>query len=257
MGIGRIRPGLYRQIMKLDEDVTAALNTAGVPPLLVELVKIRISQINGCAFCLRMHTRSAIAKGESTDRLAVIAAWWESQYFTDQEQAALALAEQVTTLEVPERRTWDNGSLTEDQASALTWLATAMNRVEPDRDFQPLPCGSLARRGPCRPDVRRRRGRLGSGRPYACGALRRAGLTDFSGPARAVRATVVGPLEAMISRWHTPALCRTHHQCAAINDSGRCGEGDVRRRRRRAARCTPWRPWPGLRRRGRIQCRTA
>ena len=127
MDIGKIHPGVYRQMMKLDADVTAALEAAGVPPVLVELVKIRVSQMNGCAFCLRLHTRSAIARGETADRLAVVAAWWESQYFTGPEQAALALAEQVTTLQVPERRTWDDGSLTQEQASALTWLATAMN----------------------------------------------------------------------------------------------------------------------------------
>jgi AhpD family alkylhydroperoxidase len=127
MDIGEIHADVYRQMISLDEAVTAALEAAGVPLLLVELVKIRISQINGCAFCLRLHSRSAMAKGESADRLAVVAAWWESQYFSDLEQAALALAEQVTTLEVPERRTWDNGSLTEEQASALTWLATVMN----------------------------------------------------------------------------------------------------------------------------------
>jgi AhpD family alkylhydroperoxidase len=127
MDIGKIHPGAYRQMMRLDADVTAALEDAGLSPVLVELVKIRVSQLNGCAFCLRLHTRSALAKGESTDRLAVLAAWWESQYFTDPERAALALAEQVTTLEVPQRRNWDDGSLTEEQASALTWLATAMN----------------------------------------------------------------------------------------------------------------------------------
>ncbi|MFL6097001.1 MAG: carboxymuconolactone decarboxylase family protein, partial [Blastococcus sp.] len=71
---------------------------AGPDPLLAELVKIRISQLNGCAFCLRMHTRDALAKGETSDRLAFFAAWWESQYFTAQEQAALAPAEQVTSL---------------------------------------------------------------------------------------------------------------------------------------------------------------
>ena len=57
----------------------------------------------------------------------MLAAWWEAQYFTDQERAALALAEQVTSLAVPERRTWDDGSLTEEQASAVAWLATVMN----------------------------------------------------------------------------------------------------------------------------------
>ena len=127
MDIGKVHPGVYRQMVRLDEDVAAALNAAELPGLLVELVRIRVSQINGCAFCLRLHSRSALSKGESTDRVAVIGAWWESQYFTDQEQAALALAEQVTTLKVPENRAWDNGTLTQEQASALTWLATAMN----------------------------------------------------------------------------------------------------------------------------------
>jgi AhpD family alkylhydroperoxidase len=127
MDIGKLHPAAYRQMMKLDEEVTTALEAAGLSPLLVELVKIRISQINGCAFCLRLHTRSAVAKGETADRIAVLAAWWESQYFTVQERAGLALAEQVTALAVPERRSWDDGSLTEEQASALSWLATVMN----------------------------------------------------------------------------------------------------------------------------------
>lgn len=127
MDIGKVHPSPYRQMMTLDADVIAALEAARLSPLLIELIKIRVSQINGCAFCLRLHTREAIAKGESADRLAVLAAWWESQYFTDQERAALALAEQVTSLAVPERRTWDDGSLTEEQASAVAWLATVMN----------------------------------------------------------------------------------------------------------------------------------
>jgi AhpD family alkylhydroperoxidase len=127
MDIGKIHPVAYRQMIKLDADVATALEAAGVSPLLVELVKIRISQINGCAFCLRLHTRSAVDKGESADRIAVLAAWWESQYFTAQERAALALAEQVTSLDVPERRAWDDGSLTVEQTSALAWLATVMN----------------------------------------------------------------------------------------------------------------------------------
>ena len=127
MDIGKIHPTAYKQMIKLDQEVTAALHAAEVPPLLIELVRIRVSQINGCAFCLRMHTRDALAKGETTDRLAVLAAWWESQYFTAQERAALALAEQVTSLAVPESRTWDDGSLTQEQASAIAWLATAMN----------------------------------------------------------------------------------------------------------------------------------
>ena len=127
MDIGKINASAYKQMIKLDQEVSAALHAAQVPPLLIELVRIRVSQINGCAFCLRMHTRDALAKGETADRLAVLAAWWESQYFTAQERAALALAEQVTSLAVPESRTWDDGSMTQEQASAIAWLATAMN----------------------------------------------------------------------------------------------------------------------------------
>jgi AhpD family alkylhydroperoxidase len=127
MDIGEIHAAAYRQMIKLDGEVRAALTAADVPALLTELVRIRVSQINGCAFCLRLHTRDAVAKGETADRLAVLAAWWESQYFTAQERAALALAEQVTSLAVPESRTWDDGSMTPEQASAVAWLATAMN----------------------------------------------------------------------------------------------------------------------------------
>ncbi|MBC2639183.1 MULTISPECIES: carboxymuconolactone decarboxylase family protein [unclassified Rhodococcus (in: high G+C Gram-positive bacteria)] len=127
VNIGKQHPAVYKSLVTLDAEVKSTLNAAGVDPLLVELVKIRVSQLNGCAFCLRMHTRDSLAKGEKADRLAVVAAWWEAQYFSDQERAALALAEQVTGLAVPERRTWDDGSLTDEQVSAISWLAIVMN----------------------------------------------------------------------------------------------------------------------------------
>lgn len=127
MDIGEIHPVAYRRMTQLDQVVGEALSDARLSPLLVELVRIRVSQINGCAFCLRMHSQAAIDKGESAERLAVLAAWWESQYFDTKERAALALAEQVTSLAVPDRRSWDDGSLTEAEASAVAWLATVMN----------------------------------------------------------------------------------------------------------------------------------
>lgn len=127
VNLSKQHPANYRSLATLDKEVGAAVAEAGLDPLLAELVKIRISQLNGCAFCLRMHTRDALAKGETTDRLAVVAAWWESQYFTSQEQAALALAEEVTSLTGPGRRPWDDGSLTPEQISAISWLAIVMN----------------------------------------------------------------------------------------------------------------------------------
>lgn len=127
LNLSKQHPDIYKQLLVLSGQADSAIEASGLDPLLGELVKIRVSQLNGCAFCLRMHTRDAIAKGETSDRLAVVAAWWESQYFTAQERAALALAEQVTRLTVPESRAWDDGSLSGEQASAVSWLAVVMN----------------------------------------------------------------------------------------------------------------------------------
>ena len=127
VNLSKQHPDMYKQLIAFSQQADAAIEASGLDPRLGELVKIRISQINGCAFCLRMHTRDAISKGETGDRLAVVAAWWESQYFGPQERAALALAEQVTRLSVPEVRTWDDASLTDQQASAISWLAVVMN----------------------------------------------------------------------------------------------------------------------------------
>jgi AhpD family alkylhydroperoxidase len=127
VNLGKEHPANYRTLTALDQEVRLAVKQAGLDPLLAELVRIRASQLNGCAFCLRMHTRDALAQGETTDRLAVVAAWWEAQYFTAQEQAALALAEQVTSPNQPVRRPWDDGSLTAEQVSAVSWLAIVMN----------------------------------------------------------------------------------------------------------------------------------
>ena len=127
VNLGKQHPTVYQQVLALNDAADEVMVRAGLDPKLGELVKIRVSQINGCAYCLRMHVRDAMALGETADRLAVVAAWWESQYFTEQEQAALALAEDVTRLPVPDRRLWDNGSLTDEQVSAISWLAIVMN----------------------------------------------------------------------------------------------------------------------------------
>ena len=68
----------------------------GLETSLIELVKIRASQLNGCAFCLEMHTREARAQGETETRLHLLAAWRESPLFSDRERAALEWTEAVT-----------------------------------------------------------------------------------------------------------------------------------------------------------------
>src|SRR6478735_8848417 len=69
---------------------------SGIEPALAELVKIRASQINGCAFCLHMHTKDARAGGETEERLYLLNAWRESPLYNDRERAALAWTEALT-----------------------------------------------------------------------------------------------------------------------------------------------------------------
>jgi AhpD family alkylhydroperoxidase len=82
--------------MKALAALEAQVANSGLDPTLMELVKIRASQINGCAFCLNMHTQDARAKGESEERIYLLDAWRESPLYTAHERAALAWTEAVT-----------------------------------------------------------------------------------------------------------------------------------------------------------------
>lgn len=72
--------------------------TTGLEHSLIELVKIRASQLNGCAYCLDMHTKDARAAGETEQRLYVVAAWREAPFYTERERVALEWAEALTVL---------------------------------------------------------------------------------------------------------------------------------------------------------------
>lgn len=85
-------PELYQAYQGLE----VALHRSGFDPALYELVKTRASQINGCAFCLDMHTKDARAAGETEQRLYLLPAWREAPLYTERERAALALTEAVT-----------------------------------------------------------------------------------------------------------------------------------------------------------------
>ncbi|MFF8947167.1 carboxymuconolactone decarboxylase family protein [Streptomyces sp. NPDC014940] len=90
----RHAPEVYKAMVRLD---TAAKQ--GLDPRLLELVKIRASQLNHCAFCLDMHTKDALAAGESVERIVQLSAWEESRHFyTEKELAAIELTEAVTVL---------------------------------------------------------------------------------------------------------------------------------------------------------------
>ncbi|WP_225824630.1 carboxymuconolactone decarboxylase family protein [Streptomyces naphthomycinicus] len=104
-----------------------------LPAATQELVKIRASQINGCAFCTDMHTKDATAAGETATRLHLVAAWREATVFSDAERAALELAEQGTRIAdaaggVPDE-VWANAAkhYDEEQLAALVALIALIN----------------------------------------------------------------------------------------------------------------------------------
>src|SRR6476646_7949374 len=84
------------EAMKTVAALEPYVQKCGVEPGLIELIKTRASQINGCAYCIHMHTRDARAKGESEERLYLLDAWRESPLYTDRARAALAWPEAVT-----------------------------------------------------------------------------------------------------------------------------------------------------------------
>ena len=118
-------------------------------PGLGELVKLRASQINGCAFCIDMHWKDARARGESEERLYMLDAWRESPLYDDRERAALALCEAVTLVaqgHVPDE-VWERASAEfgVEELAQLVFAITAINawnrlsiatRKEPGR-YQP------------------------------------------------------------------------------------------------------------------------
>jgi AhpD family alkylhydroperoxidase len=86
-------PAASRALYALD---TWVRKSSGIDPALLELVRLRASQINGCAYCIDMHSKDARALGENEQRLHVLSAWREAPFYTDRERAALLWTEHVT-----------------------------------------------------------------------------------------------------------------------------------------------------------------
>ena len=87
-------PDGYKAIIGLEQYV----RNSGLEPLLLELVKTRASQINGCAYCIDMHTKDARAEGETEQRLYALSAWRETPFFSERERAALEWTEKLTLI---------------------------------------------------------------------------------------------------------------------------------------------------------------
>lgn len=134
--IDKQSPQAFHALVKTSEAVSATAAEAGLDRTAVELINLRVSQLNGCAFCLDLHTRRALHAGESPQRLGVLAAWRDADVFTPVERAALELAEATTdpTDSAAQESAYETArlALTEDQISAVIWVAItigAFNRV--------------------------------------------------------------------------------------------------------------------------------
>ncbi|HTS29935.1 MAG TPA: carboxymuconolactone decarboxylase family protein [Bryobacteraceae bacterium] len=92
--IRKVAPEAYRAMAGLQ----AYVNHSGLEPGLLQLVEVRASQINGCAYCIDMHTKDARANGESEQRLYALSAWRETPFFTGRERAALVWTEALTSI---------------------------------------------------------------------------------------------------------------------------------------------------------------
>ena len=134
MDISTLQPASYRAMLGLDTRV----HQGTLPKPLLELVKLRASQINGCVYCVDSHSTDAKAAGETDARLFGVAVWQDAPYFTDRERAALALSEAMTRLpdagvRVPDD-VWDRAAEQFDEhglAELVMVIATvnAWNRI--------------------------------------------------------------------------------------------------------------------------------
>jgi AhpD family alkylhydroperoxidase len=93
MDITRLAPETYRQLLQLEQTIAGKIE-----PRLYHLLKLRASQINGCAYCVDMHTKDAEAMGEDAQRLHLVAVWREAPVFSEKERAALHWIEELTLI---------------------------------------------------------------------------------------------------------------------------------------------------------------
>lgn len=125
---GKVYPDAYKALLALSQ----AVEKTGLDPQLIDLVNYRVSQLNGCAFCLDMHSKDFRARGDTEQRLYMISAWREAPHlYSDRERAALAWAEAVTRLEdqqVPDA-TYDVARqvFSEAELAQLTLAIVAIN----------------------------------------------------------------------------------------------------------------------------------
>lgn len=126
VNILKTTPEAYKAMMALEKFIASTSLT----PTHKELIKIRASQINGCAYCINMHTRDARKLGETEQRIYLLNAWRETKLYTEEEQAILALTEEVTLIQNHvSKETYDNARrlFDEEYLAAIIMMITTIN----------------------------------------------------------------------------------------------------------------------------------
>lgn len=111
--------------------IEKAVSESGIDHRLLHLIKMRASQLNGCGWCLDMHSKDAILDGETVQRIALLSAWWDCPQYTEKEKAALAWTERMTLISATREDDDLFGNLkkffSEEQIVILTWAIIAIN----------------------------------------------------------------------------------------------------------------------------------
>ena len=122
-----VQPQLYQGMRKLQD----VIDGSGLEPALGEMIRLRASQINGCSFCVDLHSKAASAHGVDNERLHLVTAWREAACFAARERAALGWCEAVTNLPATgapdEAYAQLANAFTEDEIVTLTWIIAAIN----------------------------------------------------------------------------------------------------------------------------------
>lgn len=131
VNLSKSAPSAYALVSELDRRITEDLSKAGVSEGFSHLLRLRVSQINRCGYCIRLHARDALRHGESLDRVALLVAWGETSLFTERERVAIQLVESITLVNsghIPNDTLRKAAPiLNVEEISAVGWLAILMN----------------------------------------------------------------------------------------------------------------------------------
>ena len=124
-------PSMYKKLFDMEQEGKELIQNAQIEEGFSHLLKLKASQINKCAYCVRLHTKDALACGETIERISVVSAWEESDYFSLKERACLSLVEAITLVSYDQvsDTVYENAKevLTKEELVSVEWLAIIIN----------------------------------------------------------------------------------------------------------------------------------